>query len=289
MTSIHIPVLLQEVIHALAIQPSGRYIDATLGLGGYSREIVRLGGEVLSIDADADAVERVKKGRVEMDEGKERWHIVHGNFRDIETLAHNHGWNEVDGVVFDLGVSSVQLDTPQKGFSYRFEDAPLDMRFDASVGTPAATVIKEADESTLYEIFTNLGEEKHARTIAHAVVRARRVKPLTTGGQLSAVVADALGTKNVPHDTLARIFQALRMYVNDEKGALRDGLAGAKAVLKPGGTLAVVSFHSLEDRIVKLFIAQEIHVVTKKPITATDKEQFENRRSRSAKLRIGIK
>lgn len=292
MTQPHIPVLLQEVLHTLAVHPQGRYIDATFGLGGYSREIIRLGGEVLAIDADAETLERTRRewlGDNELARVQDRWHLVHGNFRDIEGIARSIGWEAVDGVVFDLGVSSVQLDTPSKGFSYRFADAPLDMRFDQTVGIPAQTVINEASEDELYEIFTNLGEEKHARAIARAVVSARRVTPLVTGGQLSAVIAQTLGTEGVPHDTLARVFQALRMYVNDEKGALKEGLAGAKAILAPGGKLAVVSFHSLEDRIVKLFLQKEMQLITKKPITAGDKEQYENRRSRSAKLRVGVK
>ncbi len=256
----HIPVLLREAVDGLQVTPGKRFIDATYGGGGHAREIERLGGQVLGIDTDPDAG------------------AILGNFRNIEKIAIEYGFGEVDGILFDLGVSSHQLDTAERGFSYRFGDAPLDSRLNQSEGITAAEYLKTVSENELYETLATFGEEEHSRAIAVAIIRARHLSPVATTGDLLKIVG-----KNAA----SRVFQALRIAINDELHALKDGLQGAKALLKPGGRLVVISFHSLEDRIVKLFLQSDAwKVITKKPITPSEEEIRENIRSRSAKMRI---
>lgn len=248
----------------LRVAPGKRFIDATYGGGGHTRAIEGKGARVLGIDADPDTG------------------VIQGNFRDIEEIAKKHavpagrqGFDTVDGILFDLGVSSHQLDTPERGFSFRFEDAPLDLRLNQTQGITAAEYINSISENELYETLATYSEQDNSRTIAHAIVRAR---PITTTGDLLKIVR-----KN----QAPQIFQALRIEVNDELGALKEGLVGAKKLLKQGGRLVVISFHSLEDRIVKAFMREDgWKVITKKPVVPSDQEQFENKRSRSAKLRI---
>lgn len=253
----HIPVLLKEAVYGLQVAPGKRFIDATYGGGGHSREIKRLGGEVLGIDADP-AVE-----------------AIHGNFKDIEHIAKEHGFTKVDGILFDLGVSSHQLDTPERGFSYRFA-GPLDMRLSAK-GATAEKFLRSISEEELYEILAKYGEVERARVFAKVV---KSQKPKTTEELLQIV----------GKDNASQVFQAIRIAVNDELGALKKGLIGAKELLKPGGRLVVISFHSLEDRIVKNFMRTEgWKVLTKKPISPSAGEIFENKRARSAKLRIAEK
>lgn len=260
----HTPVLVEEVIEWLEVKEGKKYIDATFGFGGHSSEIKKRGGIVLGIDADPQTG------------------AVHGNFRDIKKIAKDNGFEEIDGILFDLGVSSYQLDTPERGFSYQRE-GPLDLRFDQGQGVSAAEIVNKSSENELYEIFLRFGEEQLAGTIAHSVVRARRVEPIRTTGQLARVTG-------VDNATLSRIFQALRIVVNDELEALKEGLKGAEKLLKPGGRLAVISFHSLEDRIVKQFMRKTTwQLVTKHPVRPSEKEIKENSRSRSAKLRIAEK
>ena len=258
----HIPVLLKEAVDGLNVRQGGKYIDATFGTGGHSAEIKRRGGKVLTIDADPEVHAAVT-----------------GNFRDIERIAKEHGFERVDGILFDLGVSSMQLDTPERGFSYRFA-GPLDLRYDPTLGTTASDIVNTYSEGELYEIFSRLGEENNARAIARAIVRARGVEKITTTEKLVKVIG-----KSQP--VLSRIFQALRITVNDELGALREGLSSAGKLLINGGRLVVISFHSLEDRIVKQYMRNsDWRVLTKKPITASYNEVKANPRSRSAKLRI---
>lgn len=260
----HTPVLVKEVIEGLDVLPGKRFIDATYGGGGHAREIERVGGEVLGIDIDPDT------------------HAVHGNFRDIVAIAKREGFEDIDGILFDLGVSSHQLDTPERGFSYRFTNAPLDLRMDQDgSGETAAQLVNRVSEGELYDILSRFGEEELAGTIARAVVSARAVKLIETTGDLVRII----GMKPA---VLSRVFQALRIVVNDELGALKEGLAGAKKLLKPGGRLVVISFHSLEDRIVKRFM-NDWKVLTKRPIRAQGNERETNSRSRSAKLRIAQK
>jgi 16S rRNA (cytosine1402-N4)-methyltransferase len=261
----HIPVLLEEAVNGLQVAPGKRFIDATYGGGGHASEIVRRGGEVLGIDVDPDTGPNA----------------VHGNFRNIVKIAKENGFESVDGILFDLGVSSHQLDTAGRGFSYRFGDAPLDLRLNQDEGIPAAEYLQTVSENQLYEILATFGEEEHSRTIASLIVRARHVKPIATTGDL---------LKIINKKSASQVFQALRIVVNDELNALKEGLIGVKEILKPGGRLAVISFHSLEDRIVKMFLKTDAwKLITKKPIVPGSEEIKENKRSRSAKLRIAEK
>jgi len=292
MSTYHAPVLLPEIVSYLDPKPGKRYIDATLGGGSYLGEIVRRGGVVLGIDLDREAITHVRKewtvDNGQLREGQD-FVLVQGNFRNIEDLAAEHGFHGVDGIVFDLGVSGHQFDTPERGFSIRFPESPLDMRLDPSEGTSARDVLRRITEEELYEIITRFGEEKRARTISHALVRGRSVKRIETVGDLRNII-DKVTPAGERMDTYVRVFQALRIYINDELTALREGMIGATNILRPGGILAVVSFHSLEDRIVKQhFLTKGFNVITKKPIVADEKEIVLNRRARSAKLRVAEK
>ena len=255
-----------------------RFIDATLGGGGHTKKMLEMGAEVLALDEDGDAIEN------NMILVGPHCRIVQGNFRDIETIAGNNNFLNIDGILFDLGVSSHQLDTPERGFSYRFDEAPLDMRFGDRKKQSACDIVNKNSEEALFDIFSRLGEEEKASGIARSIIKCRKKHEIVTVGELTR----CLGTKNV--DAIARIFQALRIAVNDEFGALQYGLVGAMNVIKVGGRIAVISFHSLEDRIVKrFFLDNKMHVIDKKPIVPGRGEQQKNRRSRSAKLRIGEK
>lgn len=282
MNTFHKPVMVAEVIEGLDVGVGKKYIDATVGGGGHSIEILKRGGKVLGIDQDPEAVEFAKQNL--------KWKIVQGNFRDIEKIAKENGFENADGILFDLGVSSHQIDTPDRGFSYRYQQAPLDLRMDPEEGIPAGEYIKKLSEAQLYEIFATYGEEKLARAIAVAVVRARRIRPLTTVGDVVEIVNETVQDARGKTSTLSRIFQALRIAVNDELGALKVGLRGAGEVLGSGGRLAVLSYHSLEDRIVKREIMKfGFKPINKRPMTPSENEVQENHRSRSAKLRIAVK
>lgn len=284
--------MVTEVMEGLDVAPGKRYIDATAGGGGHAWEIVKRGGTLLGIDTDADALEAAKEEfRIKnLELGRtENWKLVQGNFRDIEHIAKEHGFDAVDGILFDLGVSSHQLDTAGRGFSYRFGDAPLDLRLNQETGETAAAYLQKVSENELYEILATYGEEERARTIAAHIVRARSVSPIETTGQLLTVIEAIVGAGNAKN-VASKVFQALRIVVNDELGSLKAGLKGAQALLQTGGRLAVISFHSLEDRIVKQFVRSDAwKVITKKPIVAMGDEIRTNRRARSAKLRIAEK
>lgn len=255
----HTPVLLRETIEGLQVNPGKRFIDATYGGGGHTRAIESLGGRVLGIDVDSDTG------------------AIQGNFRDIATIAKKHGFSQVNGILFDLGVSSHQLDTAERGFSYRFENAPLDLRLNQNEGMTAAEYVKTVSEEELYETLAKYSEVESSRKLARDIKRAR----VQTTGDLLQIVGKRAASQ---------IFQALRIAVNDELGALKEGLAGAKKLLKSGGRLVVISFHSLEDRIVKQWMKSDgWKVITKKPITPGEGEVMENKRARSAKLRIAEK
>lgn len=292
MNDYHVPVMLKEVIDGLNVRPGKKYIDATIGAGGHGWEIVKLGGYLLGIDADWDAIEftrqKLEVGNLKLDKTGS-WKLVQGNFRDIEKIARENGFDKADGILFDLGVSSHQLDTPERGFSYRYPDAPLDLRFDQGSGKTAKEMLARISEEDLHEILIRFGEEKLARSIARAFILARTAGSVETVGRVVSIVEDILGTKRA-EATLSRVFQAVRIAVNDELEALKEGLNGAYNLLRPGGRLVVVSFHSLEDRKVKRFMRSGgWKTVTKKPIVATQSERMENSRSRSAKLRIAEK
>lgn len=274
----HIPVLMNDVIKALEIKPGKKYIDATLGGGGHAREIIKRGGIVLGIDTD--------KGTA----AKGAWKLVHGNFKDIKEIAIQHEFDAIDGILFDLGFSSNQLESQSRGLSYRFPEAPLDMRLDQTKGITAADIINKRSQEDLYEILATFGEEQLARPIAGAIYRARLLKPVATVGDIVGIVEKLIPDKNKRFGVLSRVFQALRIEVNDELENLKNGLDGAKKLLKPGGMLAVISFHSLEDRIVKQFMRQnDWIVITKHPVVPNDTEIFLNERARSAKLRVASK
>lgn len=289
----HTPVLLLETIDALAIEPGKRYIDATAGAGGHGSEIVKRGGVLLGIDQDEHALAIAGK-RLE-EEGKAThtkgiWTLAHGNFRDIAAIAKAQGFTQVQGVLFDLGVSSMQLDTPERGFSYRFTDAPLDVRMDTSGGDTAAQLVNRATKEELYDIFSNFGEEQLARPIADALCRARTIAKIVTVGDIVRVVETVVPNERMRYGVLSRVFQGIRIAVNDELKSLKQGLEGAMEVLAPGGKLVVISFHSLEDRIVKLFMKHGgWEVRTDHPIRPSEEEIEKNSRSRSAKLRVAVK
>ena len=289
----HVPVLLKESIEALTVIPGQRYIDATVGAGGHAREIIHAGGILLGIDQDENALEIARatlEDGTNTKESTSSWKLIHGNFKDIETLAKKEEFTDVDGILFDLGVSSMQLDTPKRGFSYRFTDAPLDLRMDASGGDTAAQLVNRVGQEELYDIFSTYGEEQLARKLADAAVRARAVKRIQTVGDLIDIVKTVAPNEGMRYGVLSRVFQGIRIAVNDELGSLKKGLNGAQRLLAPGGRLVVISFHSLEDRMVKQYMRQSgWEIVTRHPIRPTDTEMYENSRSRSAKMRVAIK
>lgn len=281
----HIPVLLDAAIEALAIRPDGVYVDATFGAGGHSRAILaRLGsGRLIALDADPSAVARAAQvaGR--------HFTFVNANFRELESVLQRLEVQAVDGVLFDLGVSSMQLDDPQRGFALS-RPAPLDMRMNPESGKSAHDVLSTASEGELTRIFQEYGEERAARRIARAIVsrRERGMLPQTTA-EFAGLIAGILqqpGKRERIHPA-TRAFQALRIVVNDELGALRDGLDQAIGRLREGGRVVAISFHSLEDRIVKRTLRDDdrLEVVIRRPQRAGEHEIAENPRARSAKMR----
>jgi len=283
------------VIAGLAPRSGGRYLDATLGGGGHALAILAASspdGRLLGIDADPAAL-AAAGARLAM--YAERATLVHGNFRDLGRLAREHNLAPIDGLLLDLGVSSHQLDTPERGFSFA-NDAPLDMRLDPTRGTTAAELVNETPESELADLIYRYGEEHGSRRIARFIAEARRKQPIATTGQLADLVARALGGRHGKIHPATRTFQALRIAVNHELESLELALPQAVELLAPGGRIAVISFHSLEDRIVKLFFRAEsgyggagearLQIITKKPIEASEQEARANPRSRSAKLRF---
>ena len=252
----HTSVLYTEVLNGLLLKPHGKYIDGTVGWGGHSYGILANTtphGEVLAIDQDPAAL---TAAQARLQEFGSRVTLVHGNYRDLDQLALAHGWQAVDGVLLDIGVSSPQLDTAERGFSFQ-ADAPLDMRMDPHTPQTAADLVNSLPEAELADILYLYGEERLSRRIARRIVEQRQQQPLTRTLQLADLVAQAIGGKRGPIHPATRTFQALRIAVNDELGALKQGLAAATRMLRPGGRLVVISFHSLEDRIVKEWIRRE--------------------------------
>ncbi|MFV0622847.1 16S rRNA (cytosine(1402)-N(4))-methyltransferase RsmH [Sphingomonas sp. ac-8] len=245
----HIPVLLDEVVDALAIAPGEVHVDATFGAGGYTRAILARGARVIAFDRDPDAVAGAAPTRAE---AGDRLTLVEAPFSSMAAALDELGVVPVDGVTMDIGVSSMQLDQAERGFSFQ-ADGPLDMRMSRS-GQTAAEFVNTADEAEIADVLYHYGEEPRSRRVARAIVEAR---PIERTGELAAIVRRALGHK--PHekkDPATRTFQALRIHLNAELDELEQGLAAAERVLKPGGRLAVVTFHSLEDRIVKRFLRE---------------------------------
>lgn len=296
----HVPVLVHPVIEQLGVRDGGVYIDGTFGAGGYTRAVLAAANaSVIAIDRDRTAVAN-GAGLVQAAGG--RLTLVEDRFSELDNVARMFGHEQVDGVVLDIGVSSMQLDQAERGFSFRLE-GPLDMRM-AGEGPSAADVVARATERDLADIIYQLGEERHSRAVARAIVKARAEKPITTTQALAEIVARVVRAKPGAIHPATRTFQGLRIFVNEELHELVTALEAAERVLKPGGRLVVVSFHSLEDRIVKTFLAERGHVaagsrhapvvegpaptfntLTKRPIVADDAETDANPRARSAKLR----
>ncbi len=295
----HVPVLRQESVDGLAVRPGGTYVDVTFGGGGHSREILsRLGGDgrLFSFDQDADA-----EGNII---GDARFTFVRSNFRYLANWMRYYGVERIDGLLADLGVSSHHFDDAERGFSFRF-DAPLDMRMNKRDGMTAADVVNKYDEARLADVFYLYGELKTSRRLASAIAKARAAKPIATTQDLADAVAPLFKREREKKD-MAKMFQALRIEVNHEMDALRQMLDAATRLLAPGGRLSVITYHSLEDRMVKNVmrtgnaegvVRQDFYgrvltpysVVNNKVITPSDDEIERNPRSRSAKLRIAEK
>lgn len=277
----HIPVLFEEALEYLAIRPGGLYVDATLGGAGHTRGILERGGRVIGLDQDPEAVRRA----LEMD--LPGLTVVRGNFRHLERILDELGVEQVDGILADLGLSGFHLEDPKRGFSYA-QEGPLDMRM-GEEGPTAEEVVNTLDQEELYRILRAYGEEPRALAIAKAIVEARRKKPIRTTTELAEIVRKATGFRKAGHPA-RKTFQALRIYVNDELGALKDLLQAAEKRLAPGGRLVVISFHSLEDRMVKRFLKESgLRILTKKPVRPKETEVRANPRARSAKLRAAEK
>jgi 16S rRNA (cytosine1402-N4)-methyltransferase len=289
MSNFHKSVLLTEVLEGLKVKRNEKYIDATLGGGGHSFGILRLGGIVLGIDVDKEAIAYVQRMK------PENLTVARGNFRDIDKIAHLNNFDKVAGIIFDLGVSGHQIDSSARGFSFQ-KKGPLDMRMDQDLGVRALDLIKILTKGELNEIFAEFGEETRSWAICNAIVRARSVKPIETTEELAQIIEEGLAKKglrrgNTRADRSKKVFQALRIAVNDELDALSQALPKALGLLKKDGRLCVISFHSLEDRIVKKkFLEFEENkmgkIITEKPVVPTTREIKENVRSRSAKLRV---
>lgn len=298
----HVPVLLQETVDGLDVKSGGIYADLTFGGGGHSREILRRlngTGHLYSFDQDEDAM----KNASEL-ESEGNFTFVRSNFRFLKNWMLYYGHEQVDGILADLGVSSHHLDEEERGFSFRF-DAPLDMRMNRKASLNAGRIVAEYNEEQLADIFYLYGELKNSRRIAAAIVKARQQKPITTTTELVEVLKPLMGYDREKKD-LARVFQALRIEVNGEMVALRQMLSAATEILKPGGRLSVLTYHSLEDRMVKNIIRAgnaegkvetdvfgrsdaPLEAVNRSVITPSIEEQESNPRSRSAKLRVARK
>ena len=303
----HIPVLADEALEALALEPGGYYVDATFGRGGHTALLLQaLGreGRVLALDRDPEAIAAGERRFA----GEMRLALVHAPFAEIGALvpAHSDG-RPCRGVLFDLGVSSPQLDDPARGFSFR-ADGPLDMRMDPTRGEPISAWLARASVDEIREVIATLGEERFARRVAQAIVAARRERPIERTRELADLVARAVRTREPGKHPATRTFQALRMYANDELGQIEKGLTGAVEALATGGRLAVISFHSLEDRLVKRFMQRESQLdpiaaslpvvppqlvprlkLIGRKVRPSAEEIARNPRSRSALLRVAEK
>ncbi|MDR0272005.1 MAG: 16S rRNA (cytosine(1402)-N(4))-methyltransferase RsmH [Clostridiales bacterium] len=300
----HIPVMPREAIDALNIKPDGIYVDCTLGGGGHSSLICEKleSGKLFGIDRDGDAIAaancRIKS---------KNFFPIRGNFHDLENIMDKHDVKNIDGILIDLGVSSHQIDTPERGFSFRY-DGPLDMRMDSDAKTSAHAIVNNFSESDLKKIFFEYGEERFSKRIARAICKQREIAPIDTTLQLADIIDKAVPVKKQLHPAM-RVFMALRIAVNDELAPLRDVLLTAVRLLSPGGRIAAVTFHSLEDRIVKKTFVKlaspcecprdipycvcgktpTVRIISHRPITPSPEELSLNSRAHSAKLRIAEK
>ena len=305
----HRSVLLEETIEGLKVKPDGIYLDGTLGGGGHSSEILKRlkGGCLIGIDQDEEALAAAGKRLSEFGEEGKRFTLIRDNYCNAAEAVRTYGVNGVDGIVLDLGVSSWQLDNAERGFSYRY-DAPLDMRMDKRQTLTARDIVNDYPESALYQVIRDYGEEQFAKNIAKHIVQARQKGPIETTGQLNELISAAIPAKiqkKGGHPS-KRTFQALRIECNRELEVLKNSIDGLIGLLNPGGRICIITFHSLEDRIVKTAFRRNENpctcppyfpvcvcgkkpvgrVVTRKPILPTEKEMEENPRSKSAKLRI---
>jgi 16S rRNA (cytosine1402-N4)-methyltransferase len=302
--ALHIPVLGRPAVEFLQPRDGGVYIDGTFGAGGYTRAILAAADcKVIGIDRDQTAI---ALGADMVDQAEGRLTLIEDRFSNLDTIARQAGFDAVDGVVLDLGVSSMQLDSAGRGFSFRL-DGPLDMRMSGE-GASAADVVNAASERELADIIFALGEERHSRSVARAIVKARAGAPIETTRALAETVASVVRSRPNDIHPATRTFQALRIFVNDELGELVAGLQAAERIVKAGGRLVMVSFHSLEDRIIKTFFvdrgqtrsgsrhapelersAPTFRTLTKRPVVADDDEIARNPRARSAKLRAAVR
>ena len=302
----HYPVMLKETVDFLDIKKGGIYVDCTLGGGGHSGEVLKRldgTGRLISIDRDTAAIENAKK----LFAGADNLTTVHSSFDELENILDSLNIDKIDGIMMDLGVSSYQIDNPERGFSY-MSDAPLDMRMDGTESFSAYDIVNGYSEEKLTDIFFTYGEERHSRRIAAAIVSERAISPIKTTGQLVDIIASKIPAHEKGHPA-KRCFQAIRIEVNNELRQIEPTIKTAADKLKEGGRIAVISFHSLEDAIVKktfAFLAKgcicpkdfpvcvcgkkpEVEILTKKPILPSENELMENNRSASAKLRAAVK
>jgi len=294
MNNYHTPVLLKEVIDLLQVKAGKKYIDATIGGGGHAKALLEKGAKVLGIDTDQDALEYVHNNQKSA-VGSKRLILAKGNFKDLEEIAHLNDFNSVSGILFDLGISSHQVDDAGRGFSF-LKEGPLDMRMDKEQSVTAETLVNLLGKEELYDLFNKLGQEHRAWAVSSSIVGARKIKAIQTTQDLADVVAKAYGitgevsdfTKNKINQ---KVFQALRMAVNNELENIQVALPQALRLLEAKGKIAVISFHSLEDGIVKKTFKEFSklglgEIITEKPIGVKDEEREQNSRSRSAKLRV---
>ena len=296
----HVPVLKEETLGFLQPSKGKRIIDGTFGFGGHSLAMLEAGAEVLGLDLDVVAVDTCR--RISGDRHRLKCQQI--SFRNLDRAMAQEGWDKVDGVLLDLGVSSFQLDDPEKGFSYR-ADGPLDLRFNQTAGPTAADLLAGSSEGEIADLIWKWGEERASRRIAKALVRARAEAPVDTTGRLREVISNILPRGMKPQPVLSRVFQALRIAVNEELDALSEVLAKLPGLLRPGGVFVVISYHSLEDRMVKQFIDREkrdclcppgmpacvcghrrvLKALTRGVVKASPQEEAINIRARSARLR----
>lgn len=289
MEGYHRSVLLKKVIEALNIRDAW-YLDCTVGDGGHAVEVISRGGKIIGIDVDPQALKRVQKRFEGLGIGSDKFRLIQGNFRNVENLVQTD--TPLAGAIFDFGVSSLQLENPERGFSFKGQ-GPLDMRMDPTLGVRALDLIKILSRKELHELFSNLGEEKYSGRLAEALVSARQLKPIETTQDLADVIIRTVGGKKSKEriHPATRVFQALRIAVNDELGAVAEGLEQVIKLITEKGRVVVISFHSLEDRIVKVTFkdweAKGLgEILTHKPVTPTEEEITKNPRSRSAKMRV---
>ncbi|QGG47845.1 16S rRNA (cytosine(1402)-N(4))-methyltransferase RsmH [Heliorestis convoluta] len=311
MTFQHVPVLLQEALDFLHLQEEGIYVDGTVGGAGHSKAILQAlqgRGRLIGLDQDEEALEAA---RARLSEFASQVRLISSNFRHLRKVIEELGLQgSINGILLDIGVSSYQLDVAERGFSYRF-DGPLDMRMNREAALTAAMILNDYEEEELTRVFWKYGEERWSKRIAKKIVDRRKDKPFETTDELVEIVRQAIpaAARQEGGHPAKRVFQALRIEVNDELGALQEGLQGALDVLAPGGRLVVITFHSLEDRMVKQFFAEQaqrctcppglpicacdrkalLKVLTKKPVEASEEELAQNKRAQSAKLRAAQK